>query len=54
MSTTLFQMRIDETLKNETTKLYDAIGLDLPTAIRMFFKKSISEQGVVFFNQDKR
>lgn len=48
MSTTIFQMRIDETLKNEATKLYDAIGLDLPTAIRMFLKKSISEQGLPF------
>jgi len=48
MSTTVFQMRIDETLKNEATKLYDAIGLDLPTAIRMFLKKSISEQGLPF------
>ena len=48
MSTTIFQMRIDEALKNEATKLYDAIGLDLPTAIRMFLKKSISEQGIPF------
>ena len=48
MSTTIFQMRIEETLKNEASKLYDAIGLDLPTAIRMFLKKSISEQGIPF------
>ena len=48
MSTTIFQMRIDETLKNEASKLYDAIGLDLPTAIRMFLKKSVSEQGIPF------
>lgn len=57
MSTTIFQMRIDETLKNEASKLYDAIGLDLPTAIRMFLKKSIAEQGIPFptrLNSGKR
>ncbi len=48
MATTIFQMRIEETLKNEASKLYDTIGLDLPTAIRMFLKKSIAEQGIPF------
>ena len=48
MSTTIFQMRIDETLKNEASKLYDAIGLDLPTAIRMFVKNVIANQKLPF------
>ena len=48
MASVLFQMRIDESLKDKATKLYDEIGIDLPTAIRMFLKKSIAERGIPF------
>jgi len=48
MASAVFQMRIDEDLKNKASNLYNKIGLDLPTAIRMFLKKSIIEQGIPF------
>ena len=41
-------MRIDEDLKNRASSLYDNIGIDLPTAIRMFLKRSILVQGIPF------
>ena len=48
MASTIFQMRIDEELKNRASTLYDNIGIDLPTAIRMFLKRSILVQGIPF------
>ena len=44
----MIQVRIDKSLKDRVTDVYEAIGLDLPTAIRMFFKKSILVGGLPF------
>lgn len=48
MATALVQVRIDEDLKNKATALYDALGIDLSTAIRMFLKRSVMMNGVPF------
>ena len=48
MANTLVQVRIDDNLKAEATALYAALGLDLPTAIRMFIKRSVMVGGVPF------
>lgn len=48
MSQVLVQVRVDRDLKEQTASIYDAIGLDLPTAIRMFFKKSVMVGGLPF------
>ena len=48
MSQTLVQVRVDRELKEQTASIYDAIGIDLPTAIRMFFKKSVMVGGLPF------
>ena len=48
MSQTLIQVRVDKTLKEQTASIYDAIGIDLPTAIRMFFKRSVMVGGLPF------
>ncbi|MDD7224360.1 MAG: type II toxin-antitoxin system RelB/DinJ family antitoxin, partial [Lachnospiraceae bacterium] len=40
MATTLVQVRIDDELKNQATAVYDALGIDLSTAVRMFLKRS--------------
>ena len=48
MASTLVQIRIDENLKNEATSIFEQLGLDLPTAIRMFLKKSVEESGIPF------
>ena len=48
MSQILVQVRVDRELKEQTASIYDAIGIDLPTAIRMFFKKSVMVGGLPF------
>ena len=46
MTQTLVQVRIDRKLKEQTASIYEAIGVDLPTTIRMFFKKSVMVGGL--------
>ena len=48
MATTLVQVRVDEDLKNQATSVYDALGMDLSTAVRMFLKRSVMVNGVPF------
>ena len=36
----LIQFRADKALKQEVTEIYEAIGMDLPTAFRMFMVRS--------------
>lgn len=44
----LIQIRVDDQLKREVTDIYEQLGLDLPTAIRMFLKKSVATRGIPF------
>lgn len=53
MATTVLQVRIDENLKNEAQVLFDNLGLDIPTAIRIFLKKAVNEKGIPFDLKDK-
>lgn len=48
MSTTMVQFRVEEDLKREATALYEKIGLDLPSAMRMFLKQSLLANGLPF------
>lgn len=48
MSTSLVQVRIDDDLKNQATAIYDALGIDLSTAVRMFLKRSVMVNGIPF------
>lgn len=48
MASSLIQIRLDDELKSEATALYDALGLDLPTAVRMFIKRSVMVNGIPF------
>lgn len=48
MATSLVQVRIDEDLKNQATEIYDALGIDLSTAVRMFLKRSVMVNGIPF------
>lgn len=45
---TMLQIRIDEDLKNQATAVYESLGIDLSTAVRMFLKKSVAVNGVPF------
>lgn len=48
MSTALIQVRIDDKLKEEAVTLYESMGIDISTAIRIFFKKSLAVGGIPF------
>lgn len=48
MNTTLVQFRCDADLKNKTAELYEGLGLDLPSAFRLFMKRSLQVQGLPF------
>ena len=45
---TLIQFRADKALKDEVTAIYESIGMDLPTAFRMFLVRSKIEKGLPF------
>lgn len=42
------QARVDKALKQEVTEIYEALGMDLPTAIRMFLVRSKMVRGIPF------
>ena len=44
----LIQFRADKKLKQEVTEIYESLGIDLPTALRMFMNKSKMVKGVPF------
>lgn len=44
----LIQFRADKELKQEVTEIYDSLGLDLPTAFRMFMARSKMVNGLPF------
>lgn len=48
MAKALIQLRVEERLKKEVTDIYEKLGLDLPTAIRIFLTRSVQEQGIPF------
>ncbi|MDR0683864.1 MAG: type II toxin-antitoxin system RelB/DinJ family antitoxin [Spirochaetaceae bacterium] len=46
--TSLLQVRIDTELKQQAEKLFAEIGLDTPSAVRLFFKQSIIQKAIPF------
>ena len=48
MAATNIQVRIDPILKAEAEQLFSDIGLDMPTAIRLFLKQSVINNGIPF------
>ncbi len=48
MANGIVQLRLDETLKQEATEIFSQLGLDLPTAIRMFLTRSVQVRGIPF------
>jgi len=44
----LVQARMDAGLKDSVAAIYEALGMDLSTAIRMFFKRSLMVGGIPF------
>lgn len=54
MATTVLQVRLDEDLKNEAADLFDKMGMDLPTAIRVFLKRAVAEKAIPFEVREPR
>lgn len=48
MATSIVQFRVEDELKMEATAIYEKLGIDLSTAIRMFLKRSVMENGIPF------
>ena len=44
----VLQVRVDDELKNQAAAIYNELGIDLSTAVRMFFKKSVLVGGIPF------
>ena len=44
----LIQFRADKTLKQEVAAIYEQLGMDLPTALRIFLVKSKLANGLPF------
>ena len=44
----VIQFRVDDSLKAEATSVFEKLGLDLSSAMRMFLKRSVDAQGIPF------
>lgn len=44
----VLQVRVDDELKNQANAIFEELGIDLSTAVRMFLKKSIMVKGIPF------
>lgn len=53
MASTVVQFRIDSELKTEAQNIFENLGLDLATAIRIFLKRSIKDKGIPFSMSEK-
>ena len=44
----MLQVRIDDELKNKASEIFNALGIDLSTAVRIFLLKCIAVGGLPF------
>ncbi|MBO4262584.1 MAG: type II toxin-antitoxin system RelB/DinJ family antitoxin, partial [Clostridia bacterium] len=42
------QVRVDKNLKEEAENILDKVGIEMPTAVRMFLKRIVLEGGIPF------
>lgn len=48
MATAVLQTRVDSEMKAEAESLFESLGLDITTAIRLFLRQSINQQRIPF------
>jgi DNA-damage-inducible protein J len=48
MATKNITIRMDEELKEQSEKLFTALGMNMTTAITTFIKQAVREQGIPF------
>ena len=44
----ILQIRVDDELKNQANAIYNELGMDISTAVRMFLKRSVVVGGIPF------
>jgi len=45
---TIVNVRVDESVKRDIEKLYESLGMNISTAVNMFFKQCLIEQGLPY------
>ena len=48
MATSLLQVRIEDSLRDEAAQVFERLGIDTSTAVRMFLKRAVMENGIPF------
>lgn len=48
MSTTSMSIRVDNDIKEKAKKVFNALGLDMSTAVNAFLRRSVIENGIPF------
>ena len=48
MASSLLQIRIDDSLKEQAAQVFENLGIDTSTAIRLFLKRAVLENGIPF------
>ena len=48
MTTTLLQVRVEDSLKEDAARIFEELGIDTSTAVRMFLKRAVMENGIPF------
>jgi len=51
---TVVNVRVDERVKRDIEQLYDSLGMNISTAVNMFFKQCLMEQGLPYHPKLKR
>ena len=48
MATTNLNIRIDKDIKDQAEEIFNELGLNMTTAVNMFLRAAIREQGIPF------
>ena len=48
MATAVLQTRVDTKTKQEAESLFESLGLDMTTAIRLFLRQAVNQQRIPF------
>ena len=48
MATSLLQVRVDDSLKDQAAFVFEKLGIDTSTAVRMFLRRAVMENGIPF------
>ena len=48
MASSVLQVRVEEGLRAQAAAIYEELGIDLQTAVRIFLKRSVAEKGLPF------